>query len=145
VETFLVASALDHVHDPRARERFERARIIADELPAPAGRLLHLVNTRDVTALGPILLPHVTALAAEPSLSPERVPSPSAPVYLLHGSDDTVVPSAESALLARFLQERGVATHVLLTPLIVHAEVERPPGPMDLWRLIAFWKGLLEE
>jgi pimeloyl-ACP methyl ester carboxylesterase len=144
-ENFLLASALDHVKDPRALDRFEQARRIARELPEPAAGLLHLVNTRDVETLGARLLPHVSVLAIEPSVSPERVPPPSAPVFLLHGTDDTVIPAEESVRLGRHLDQRGGAAHVLLSPLITHAEVEHPPDLVEAWRLIAFWKDVLHQ
>jgi dienelactone hydrolase len=144
-ETFLMASALDHLKDARAKALFERARAIERTLPEPAARVLRLVNTRDVEGLGPTLLPHLPVLTSEPSLSPERAPPPGAPVYLLHGTGDIVVPAAESVLLGRYLRGHGVETHVLLTPLITHAEVEQPPDLIDTWHLVGFWKNLLEE
>jgi dipeptidyl aminopeptidase/acylaminoacyl peptidase len=95
--------------------------------------------------LGPILLPHVAELGGDPSLSPARSPAPAAPVFLLHGTDDNVVPAIESTLLARDLRDRGVPVHVLLTPLITHAEVDRAFTTATVWRLIDFWTRLLDE
>ena len=95
--------------------------------------------------LGPRLLPEVSALATESSLSPERVDPPLAPVFLLHGTDDTVIPAAESVLLGRHLERQGVGTHVPLSRLITHAEIERPPALAEAWELIVFWKDLLEQ
>jgi dienelactone hydrolase len=143
-ETFLEASALAHRTDPRARERFVKVDRIASSLGEPAAELLRLVSSRDVDRLGARLLPHVPGLV-DPALSPERTPAPSSPVYLLHGTDDAVVPAAESLLLGRHLQERQVETHVLLSPLITHAEVDRAPDLADSWRLIGFWKDLLDQ
>ena len=143
IQTFLMASALDAAHDPGARQRFDEARDIARNLPEPAAGLLRLVNDRDVERLGPLLLPEISSLSADPSLSPERVEPPAAPVFLLHGTDDSVVPAAESTLLGKHLEQQGVTTRVLLSPLITHAEIERAPGPEDAWQLIAFWKDLL--
>jgi dipeptidyl aminopeptidase/acylaminoacyl peptidase len=92
-----------------------------------------------------VLLPHVSELGGDPSLSPARSPAPAAPVYLLHGTEDNVVPAIESTLLARDLQARGVRVHVLLTPLITHAEVDRSSTATAIWRLIDFWADLLHE
>jgi len=103
------------------------------------------VNARDVARLGPILVPHLPELGGDPALSPERSPPPSAPVYLLHGTDDNVVPAIESTLLGGHLQSRGVRVHVLLTPLITHAEVDRSSTTTAIWRLIDFWSKLLDE
>jgi hypothetical protein len=108
-------------------------------LDEPARTLLHYVNTRNVKALGPILLPEVNKYAADPALSPERSPAPRAPVLLLHGTDDNVIPAIESTLLARSLAARGTPTEVLLSGLITHAEVNRPPTTGEVWRLVRFW------
>ncbi len=143
IQTFLMASALDAANDPGAKQRFDEARDIARELPEPAATLLSLVNDRDVVRLGPLLLPEIASLSSSPSLSPERVEPPAAPVFLLHGTDDNVVPAAESTLLGKHLEQRSVTTRVLLSPLITHAEIERAPGPEETWQLIAFWKDLL--
>ena len=43
----------------------------------------------------------------DPALSPERSAPPPVPVYLLHGTDDNVIPAVESALLAADLRARG--------------------------------------
>ncbi len=114
------------------------------QLPEPASRLLGYVNTRDVAALGPLLLPHVRAFAADPSVSPELSPPPSAPVYLLHGADDTVIPAMEASLLAKALRPH-TRVHLLATPLITHAEVDRSAHSSDAWRLVSFWTHLLDE
>jgi dipeptidyl aminopeptidase/acylaminoacyl peptidase len=78
----------------------------------------------------------------DPALSPEIAPGIVAPVFLIHGTDDNVVPSIESRLLAERLQ-RQVPVHLLITPLITHAEVDRDAGVVDIWRLIRFWYALL--
>ncbi len=61
---------------------------------------MNYVNERDVAHLGPILLPHVAELGGDPSLSPAMAPPPAAPVYLLHGAGDNVIPAAETLALA---------------------------------------------
>jgi predicted esterase len=101
------------------------------------------VNERNVQSLGPALLPHVGALGGDAALSAERNPPPSVPVYLLHGADDNVIPAAESMLLAEDLRRRGGDVMVLATPLITHAEVDHPPGAIEIWRLIRLWAAAL--
>lgn len=142
--TFLHASHLDMYDKARAREEFARARALADEMPEPARTLMRYVNTRDVKALGPILSPHVEGYGGDPALSPERSAPPAAPVYLLHGADDNVIPAMESTLLARHLAGHTTVHH-LVSPLITHAEVDRRARASDVWRLIAFWGRLLRE
>ena len=70
---------------------------------------------------------------------------PAAAVYLLHGTDDNVIPAVESVLLAGELRQRGVSVEQLATPLITHAEVDRPPTIGEVWTLVRFWGKLLDE
>jgi predicted esterase len=66
-------------------------------------------------------------------------------VYLLHGTDDNVIPAIESSLLADTLRSRNVTVHQLATPLITHAAVDRSASAAAMWRLISFWADLLGE
>jgi dienelactone hydrolase len=142
---FLEASRLDMVDKAKAAAEFARAKALEAGLEEPARTYMNYVNARDVVRLGPVLLPHVAALGGDPALSPARSPFPRVPVYLLHGTDDNVVPAIESTLLGRDLEARGVPAHVLLTPLITHAEVDRSSSAAAIWRLIHFWSKMLDE
>lgn len=146
IEGFLLASSLDLVDQPRAAVEFARMRAYAETLADPSRGLMRWVNDRAVKELGATLLPVVDALAdhpAMPALSPERAPAaPSAPIYLLHGSDDNVIPSIETVLLGEYLQGRVPVTG-LLSELITHAEVNRAPTATEAWRLASFWRQVL--
>ena len=143
--SFLEASRLAMVDQAKAAQEFERAKHLETTLEEPARTYMQYVNARDVAKLGPVLLPHVSHLGGDPALSPARSPLPKGPVYLLHGTDDNVVPAIESTLLGRELEAKGITTHVLLTPLITHAEVDRGSTMAAIWRLIDFWSGVLSE
>jgi dienelactone hydrolase len=142
--TFLEASHQDMFDRALASRTFARAREIEAELPEPAATFMRYVNTRDVAALGPLLLPHVAALGGSPALSPERSAPPAAPVYLLHGAGDNVIPPIESELLARYLTP-STRVRALITPLITHTEVDRTAGAADVWELIRFWALVMGE
>jgi dienelactone hydrolase len=142
---FLEASRLHLIDKAESDRQFERVRAGSAALPQPSRSLMTLVNERDVAQLGPRLLPHVGAMGQDPALSPARSPAPEAAVYLLHGSDDNVIPAVESTLLADALREREVHVRQLTTALITHAEVDRPPSLMEVQRLVAFWGALLDE
>jgi dienelactone hydrolase len=142
---FLEASHLDMVDKARAKLAFDRARDLAAALDEPARTLMGHVNDRRVDALGPILLPHIAAIVGDEALSPARAPAPAAAVYLLHGTDDNVIPAVESSLLAESLRARGVTVHHLATPLITHAEVDRSAALRAFWDLSGFWGRLLDE
>jgi dienelactone hydrolase len=137
--SFLQASHLDMVDKAKAAAEFARAREMAESLPEPARTYLTWVNERNVGKLGAVLLPLIQGLGADAAMSPELNPPPAAPVYLLHGSGDNVIPAAETERLARDLAQRGGEVTHLVTPLITHAEVDRPPSPAEVWRLVRFW------
>jgi dienelactone hydrolase len=138
IVSFMTASHLDMVDKPAAALEFQHARELQQQLPEPAATLMNYVNTRNVKALGDELLPRLKDVANDPALSPEIAPALTAPVFLLHGSDDNVVPAVESTRLAAALQGR-VPVHLLVTPLITHAEVNRQTSVGDVWNLVRFW------
>lgn len=147
ITQFLHASSLVAVDPSAAEEAFARARAYAATLPEPARTYMTWVNDRAVDKLGPLLLPVVETLGdgpSNPALSPERAAPPSAPVFLLHGADDNVIPSVETVLLASHLADT-TDVHALLSPLITHAEVDRPPTAPELWRLVRFWRALMRQ
>jgi len=78
------------------------------------------------------------------ALSPSRSPAPTAPVFLLHGRHDTVIPAAESMHLAQRLHTQSVPVRLLMTDLISHAEADQPPAILEVWRLGRFWGDLLD-
>ena len=143
--SFLEASRLDMVDKTRAAAEFARAKSLEAALTEPARTYMKYVNERDVVRLGPVLLPYLAERGGNPALSPARSNAPACPVYLLHGTDDNVVPAIESVLLARDFRARGVTVHELATPLITHAEVDRRATVTAIWRLIDFWTKLLDE
>jgi dienelactone hydrolase len=139
--TFLHASHLALFDQKKAAQAFADARAQEQAMAEPGRTFLHLVNERDVKTLGPKLLPHIANLGDDEALSPDRSPAPDAPVFLLHGAEDNVVPALETLLLGRHL-EPHTKVHVLLTPLISHAEVDRPATPADVVNLVRFWAGM---
>ena len=141
IETFLLASQLTLVSTDKANAMFAKAREMATKLPEPARTYMNYVNDRAVGKLGPALVPYLHQLGADdPALSPQRVEHPaSAPLFLLHGSGDTVIPAAETALFSEDLRRKGADVHVLLSELITHAEVNRAATYIDVWKLISLW------
>jgi len=141
--TFLRASHLASRDMRKAEETFAEARRMQSDMPEPAATFMKYVNERDVAALGPLLLPHAKQFASDPALSPEHSPASPAPVYLLHGTEDSVIPSIESVLLSRWLEPR-TEVRLLLSPLISHAELDGLKDLDDVGRLVAFWARLLD-
>jgi len=143
VLTFLRASSLASIEPASSDRLFETARTRAASLPDPARQLAGWVNARDVGALGPRLLPFIEALGGDPALSPSRSPIPRVPVFLLHGPDDTVIPSTELDLLRADLEARGnTDVRALLTPILRHADLRDRISLGDAWALVRFWTAL---
>ena len=71
--------------------------------------------------------------------------APTAPIYLLHGHEDTVIPAVESVMLGEYLRSKGTPVRLLLTPLITHAEVDRAAAASDVWNLVSFWAEVLKK
>lgn len=141
VRTFLDAS-LDAGQD---RERYDALmRTLRGRLPSlaePARTLAQAVADRDVATIGRAIAPFVDALGNDPAMSPALAPATSAPVFLLHGVDDNVIPSTETPLAAADLERRGHApVRWLLTPLLTHATLGTNAGVLDHWRLVSFWR-----
>jgi len=143
IRQYLWASALDGgVDKARAPAEFDAVRAFARTLPEPSARLMRYVLDRDVAHLGARLLPLVGSTSSADGLSVSKSPKPSAPVFLLHGLEDNVVPAIESEYLAADL--RGHApTRLLLSGLISHAEADRPMRTGDVLQLAGFWGDLL--
>ena len=145
VLTFLEGSLHDLHDKARANVLFDDARAQAAAMAEPSRTLLSWVNDRDVARLGPAVLPHVEKLAGDASLSPERSAAPAAPVFLLHGRDDNVIPSAETPLTAAYLRQHGnTRVKTLLTPLVSHADLNTNAPLGDAWQLVKFWKQMMD-
>jgi dienelactone hydrolase len=142
--TFLEASHLAMFDRKRALETFARVRQMEKELPEPSATLLRNVSERNVAALGAALLPHIDEFGNDPALSAERSEAPRAPVHLLHGLDDNVIPAIESTLLAEHLRSR-TSVRCVISPLITHAEINRQARFRDVWNLIGFWADVFAE
>ena len=146
IRSFLEASRLDMVDKAKSAQEFERAKTLALSLDGTVADLHGLRERTRRRAAGPrAAAAHGGSSAADPALSPARSPLPSAPVFLLHGTDDNVVPAIESTLLGRHAAASGLRARVLLTPLITHAEVDRGSTMGAIWRLIDFWTDVLDE
>lgn len=143
IRTFLLASQLTLVDMDQANAKFEEARAMVKALPEPAATYLTWVNDRKVKEMGTLLVPHLDS-QSDAAASPERAPmAPAAPVFLLHGDGDTVIPTAESAVLAEYLRGKGVDVHLLISEIITHAELDRSAAAAESWKLISFWADVL--
>jgi pimeloyl-ACP methyl ester carboxylesterase len=141
---YLTASCYDLINLKMAMATYKSANAMADALPEPSRTLMKYVNTRDVDKLGAYLLPILSQIGNEPALSADISPAPTAPVYLLHGTGDNVVPAIETRFLARYLEGKTLV-RALLSGLITHAELNNEQGLSEAWKLIDFFADLLRE
>lgn len=147
IDGFLLGSSLAVAHSDKAKEVFAEMKTYQETLPEPSRTYMQYVNDRAVDKLGPIMLPVVDALAnhpAMPALSAERAVPPTAPIFLLHGVDDNVIPSVETVLLAEHLKGKA-RVEGLLSGLITHAEVNRTATSTEVWRLARFWRDIMAQ
>jgi pimeloyl-ACP methyl ester carboxylesterase len=143
--TFLDASSAAEREPERATLLLGETRRQADTLPEPARTIMTEVMARDARAVGARILPFVEELGGAPALSPVRSPPTRAPVFLLHGLDDNVIPSSETPFAAAYLESHGnVRVRWLLTPLLTHADLAASPSFVDTWRLVQFWTRMLQ-
>ena len=143
IRRYLQASALDtNVDKDKAAREFDALKQLAKTMREPSATLLRYINERDVVHLGARLLPLIGSYGSDPALSESRSPKPTAPVFLLHGVEDNVIPSIESEYLADDLRPK-VPVRLLLSGLISHAEADRPMHVNDILQLASFWGDLL--
>jgi hypothetical protein len=76
------------------------------------------------------------------ALSPRgRLGAIGAPVYLVHGASDSVIPASETEWAGT---ELGSADHIaLVSPLLEHVEVSKPASIGDKLALVRFIAQLL--
>jgi len=140
IRAFLHASIVDDVDSSAAAPLFARARELSAPLPEPAAGIMRDVNARDSTRLGPMLLPLAEVVGGDPALSSERSPAPRAPVFLMHGTADTVIPQSEAVSLAAHLRRTtSLEVTSLLTPAVSHANPNSQVAFGDVWELLKVW------
>ena len=120
------------------------ATAVAARLTTERGKQLwQLADTKKLQTLAPELEAVVDEQRAElAALSPHgRLAAIRAPVYLVHGSGDSVIPPSETEWAAA---ELGKADHIaLVTPLMEHVEVNKPAGVGEKLALLRFIAQLL--
>jgi dienelactone hydrolase len=142
VHGFLDASLDGRAGTPEGAALLEELAATAATLPEPARAIALAVLARDVRSVGQAVAPHVGPFGEDPALSPDLSPRPSTSVFLLHGTEDSVIPSTETPLTARDLEAHGTEVRWLLTPLLTHAHLITSAPLADLWALVDFWHAI---
>lgn len=133
------------VLDLYLHDRPQQALEAANSLPEPtrqdavalAGDAVHPLSDK----LRSLLRVHASELAR---ISPEHQLSQlHVPALLVHGADDPIIPSTETAWLARQVPIHALRAS-LITSAIRHAELQEEPSLADLWDLVHWAAALLE-
>jgi len=128
------------------QERREDARAHAKKASAASQAKLEEIFTTDLAGLRPELLAIVKAHEGEDTgVSPHgHLGGLRAPVYLLHGEGDSVIPSSETLWLAKDVPP-GLLRQAVVSPAIRHVEVEGEPTLAQQWELLHFMGEVLGE
>jgi dienelactone hydrolase len=124
--------------DQKAARAAARARVTPE-----AERLWQLLEQQQLQTLAPELDRLLERQGAELDRLSARghLRSLSVPVYLLHGSHDSVIPASETD--AANLELSGAEHRALVSPLLDHVEVSKKAGLGDQLALVAFMAKLL--
>lgn len=139
------ADQVRRVLDLYLHDRLRQARAFAETLDEPIrADVLVLVGPETsplADKLRSLLRVHRRELAA---ISPERqLAGLRVPVLLVHGVDDPIIPSSETAWLALEVPQ-GVLRASLITGAIRHAELQEKPSLQELWALVRWTAAMLE-
>jgi pimeloyl-ACP methyl ester carboxylesterase len=127
-------------------EEPEKAREVASYLrPEARSKVLSLFERR-LDVIAPELEAAMDLGQAEMArVSPSgRLDTLKCPVFLLHGAGDSVIPAAETLWLAKEVPE-GLLRGALVSPAVVHVELEGDPPLLEQWALVRFMMGVLGE
>jgi dienelactone hydrolase len=126
-------------------EERDAARARAATLGPAAKAKMELLFGGNVDALAPELLDEIGRNAAlfGPVSPHGHLGSIHVPVFLLHGAGDSVIPPSETLWLAEDVPAPYVE-NVLVSPAIVHVELEGEPTWRDKWALVHFMAQVLE-
>ncbi len=126
-------------------EERDAARARAEALPEAARAKLNALFEGKIQSIAPELLAEIDAHPdAMRAASPHgRLAGLRAPVFLLHGAGDSVIPATETLWLAADVPA-GLVRDELISPALVHVELEGEPGAREKFALVHFMAEVLE-
>jgi pimeloyl-ACP methyl ester carboxylesterase len=143
-EDFFPATDLDSVR-ACLKEVLIEVTCDSGKLSPSAQRVMQRVFAHDVSYFRDKLLTSAEKHAAEyDQVSPHgKLAGLSAPVLLLHGAGDDVIPPAETEWLAREIPPQHLDA-VLISPAISHVEMGEKPTARDQFRVVHFLAKMIE-
>jgi pimeloyl-ACP methyl ester carboxylesterase len=127
-------------------EDVPRAKAEAARLSPKGRELMELLFAHRIDVLAPVILRGIRKYKDEfATVSPSgNLAGLRAPVYLLHGAGDTVIPWTESEWLARDLPA-GRLRKILISPVLSHLDLSGSPSLWDRLKLVHFISELLRD
>lgn len=144
LQAYLAAASAVSERQADAPALFERVSALSERLPAPASEIVREVRARDTASIARRLAPIVDEIGTDPSLSPERSPLPTVPIFLIHGTDDAVIPPTETEHLAAWAAARGAHVEWLETPFLTHVTVDADVPPGAALAIVRFWTHVMQ-
>ncbi len=118
-------------------ENVEQSKAAASKLSPDGIETMNLLYAQSRASVGPVILDRLPLYESELVLvSPRgKLGAITAPVYLLHGAGDNVIPPSETDWIASEVPPRYLAQS-LVSPAISHVEVDGQPSFEDKARLL---------
>jgi dienelactone hydrolase len=125
-------------------EERDHAREKLAAVPSPSREKLAALYDGKIDTIAPELLAEIDLRRdAMSAASPHgHLASLRAPVLLLHGAGDRVIPASETLWLAQDVPH-GLVRDVLVSPALVHVELEGEPTWGEQWALVRFMADVL--
>jgi dienelactone hydrolase len=127
------------------REEQKEARADAERVtPASKEKLTHLFDGKFDAVDAELLAEIAKQERTMEQVSPHgHLDGLEAKVFILHGAGDTVIPATEATWLEKDVPP-GKLAQVLVSPAIVHVEIDKEPTLAEKWALLHFMGEILE-
>lgn len=127
-------------------EEIDRSHLESAKLSADGRQRMKLLFEHRTDTLAPIILANIDRYSDEMApVSPHgRLSGVKAPVFLLHGAPDNVIPPSETLWLQADLPP-GTVRNCLISPVISHVELGGKPKLRDNLLLVHWMEQLLAE
>lgn len=127
-------------------ERIDEAKARARDLTPEGRATLEALLDHRLDAVAPRLLETIARdEAAMATVSPRgHLAGIAVPVFLLHGAGDSVIPAVETTWIASEVPA-GRLRSALVSPAVVHVELQGEPPLSEKWALVHFMATILDE
>jgi dienelactone hydrolase len=147
LDQFFPSADLSVAHDALRAWLWEDpadAQTLLPRMSLPSRATMELLLARQIDKLRPQLLQAIQEDDSQlTAISPEgKVSALRAPVFVLHGSTDDIIPSTESLWLERDIP-RAYLREALITPAFSHVDPDKNAVWKDQFRLVEFLAGVL--